>query len=75
MQTMETHNITAGVPLCTVLGPFLWNIMYDFAFNFEVSEELNIVGFADIIAVVVQARHLEEVKIYVNKAVLSLKGG
>lgn len=47
--------------------------MYDGVFNLEIPEEVNIVRFADDIAVVVHARHLDEVKIYANKTIYTIE--
>lgn len=51
----QTAKVKSGVPQGSVIGPQLWNIMY----NLRVPEEASINGFADDIAIKVQARHLE----------------
>lgn len=47
-------NITAGVRQGSVLGPLLWNVMFDGIFKIQFPEKLNIVGFADDVAILVQ---------------------
>ncbi|XP_060665723.1 uncharacterized protein LOC132798010 [Drosophila nasuta] len=52
----KSFNITGGVPQGSVLGPLLWNIMYDGILRLDVPESATIVGFADDVALVVTAK-------------------
>lgn len=52
---VKRRTITAGVPQGSVLGPILWNIMYDAVLRLDLSEGCGIVGFADDIVVTVVA--------------------
>ncbi|KAH8274636.1 hypothetical protein KR026_002359, partial [Drosophila bipectinata] len=45
--------VSAGVPQGSVLGPLLWNTMYDGVLRLPMDEGTTIVGFADDIAIVV----------------------
>lgn len=57
----KEHPITGGVPQGSVLAPTLWNVMYDGIFKLPIPEEAKIVGFADDAALIVVAKHREEV--------------
>ncbi|CAD7093684.1 unnamed protein product [Hermetia illucens] len=65
--------VTAGVPQGSVLGPLLWNIMYDGVLGLRVPEETTLIGFADDLAVVAIAKHPENVELYANEAIHTIK--
>lgn len=67
------YDVTAGVPQGSVLGPLLWNIMYDGILRLELPEKTTIVGFADDIAIVVTAKHIHEIEAAINAAVAKIK--
>ena len=65
----ETFEVTAGVPQGSVLGPILWNVMYNKILGLKLPKAANLVGFADDIAVTVVAKHLDGVEFYANEAI------
>ncbi|CAB0040027.1 unnamed protein product [Trichogramma brassicae] len=58
----ESYRVTAGVPQGSVLGPILWNVMYDAVLRLNFGGYVKIVGFADDIALVAVAKHLWQIE-------------
>uniref|UniRef100_A0A2S2P3N9 Putative RNA-directed DNA polymerase n=1 Tax=Schizaphis graminum TaxID=13262 RepID=A0A2S2P3N9_SCHGA len=45
------HNMSCGVPQGSVLGPELWNLMYDGLLKIKMPERVHLLAFADDVAV------------------------
>ena len=63
---IKEYRITAGVPQGSVLGPFLWNLMYDGLLNMNLQKGAKLIGYADDIALVVSQQESELVEIVTN---------
>lgn len=68
----KEYNITSGVPQGSVLGPLLWNIMYNGVLELTLPDNVQIVGFADDIAILVKSKHLYEVELLANEAIATI---
>jgi len=56
----STHRVSGGVPLGSVLGPLLWNVMYDKILRITMPEGARLIGFADVADIVVTAKKLAD---------------
>jgi len=64
----STHRVTGGVPQGSVLGPLLWNVMYDGIRRITMPEGARLIGFADDVAIVVTAKKLPDAERIFNEA-------
>lgn len=69
----KRYTVTAGVPQGSVLGPTLWNIMYNGVFNVDKPSSVEIIGYADDIAITVVSKHLNDLKAKCNRVVSNVQ--
>ena len=48
--------LTCGVPQGSILGPLLWNVYYHDVFRVEMPDGVNLIGYADDLALVAVGR-------------------
>lgn len=65
--------VTAGVPQGFILGPTLWNGMYNGVLTLRLPSGVEIVGFADDIVLSVTGGSLEEVKMLATEAISQIE--
>uniref|UniRef100_A0A2M4CJ33 Putative reverse transcriptase n=1 Tax=Anopheles darlingi TaxID=43151 RepID=A0A2M4CJ33_ANODA len=59
---VETRAVTAGVPQGSILGPTLWNTMYDGVLRLDLPGGATVTGFADDILICAPGRKPEEAR-------------
>lgn len=66
--------ITAGAAQGSILGPDLWNVLYDSLLRMEMPDNTSLVGYADDVAAIITAREMEEVQTRLNQVMRRVNG-
>jgi hypothetical protein len=69
----EKRRVSSGVPQGSVLGPTLWNVMYDGLLRTEIPEGSSLVAFADDVAVVIEGKTALDLQYIGNEALQRVK--
>lgn len=72
-QGQQLKKLTAGVAQGSILGPDLWNALYDELLRQELPIGASLVGYADDVAAIISARKVEKAEAIANEVLGKVK--
>lgn len=72
VDTETIISTTCGVPQGSVLGPTLWNIYYDSVFNIDLPLGVEVIGYADDLAILIRAQTITGLESRCNQALFQI---
>ncbi|KAK9737563.1 Reverse transcriptase (RNA-dependent DNA polymerase) [Popillia japonica] len=73
MSGERNMTVTSGAAQGSILGPDLWNILYDNLLRIQMPEEVTVVGYADDIAVLISVRDIDAAQLKLNQAMRKIE--
>lgn len=72
-QGQRRKTLSGGASQGSILGPDLWNVLYDGLFEIEMPTDTEIVGYADDVGLLIEARTSDKAQWKMNQAMRRIK--